>query len=131
MRLTKNFMEKPTKKIVIFDDDQDILFISTYVLKEYGWDVTTFTNCNDIIAKVSGIMPDVIMMDNWIPDTGGIAATQLIKRTKELAHIPVVLFSANSEIKSIAEKAGANAYLEKPFELHELEATLNNAIAEC
>jgi len=116
------------KKIVIFDDDEDILAICTYILEEDGWEVTSFTECNNPVGKVWNIRPDVILMDNWIPDTGGILATQFIKRSAELRHIPVVYFSANSDIGLLAQEAGADAYLAKPFELTELKKVLAGAL---
>src|ERR1700712_2231569 len=94
-----------TKKIIIFDDDEDILSICTYILEEQGWKVHTFTDCKDITQRVAEILPDVILMDNWIPDDGGIAATQRLKSTKSLQLIPVIYFSANSEISSLASQA--------------------------
>jgi len=113
------------KKVLIFDDDEDILAICTYILEEQGWEVSTFSNCNNIIEKVESIMPEVILMDNWIPDSGGIIATQLIKKQDRLKHIPVVYFSANNDIKSLAQQAGADSFLAKPFDLEELENIVN------
>jgi len=72
-------MNKSAKKIVIFDDDEDILSICVYILEEQGWEVYTYTNCNNIVERISEIKPDVILMDNWIPDEGGIIATQILK----------------------------------------------------
>jgi DNA-binding NtrC family response regulator len=118
-----------TRKIVIFDDDEDILSICSYVLEEQGWEVHTFTDCNNITEKVSGINPDVILMDNWIPDSGGIIATQSLKKTDELKNIPVIYFSANSDIQLLASHAGAESYLAKPFDLHELEQVISNVTA--
>ncbi|PAW92498.1 response regulator [Mucilaginibacter sp. MD40] len=118
-------MQKTNKKIIIFDDDEDILSICTYILEEQGWEVNTFTDCNDIVAKVSSIQPDVILMDNWIPDSGGIIATQTLKKDEELKHIPVVYFSANSDIQLLADHAGAETYLAKPFDLDELEKVIS------
>ncbi len=109
------------KKIIIFDDDEDILSVCTYVLEEQGWEVHVYTDCNQIVEKVSGIMPDVILMDNWIPDTGGIVATQALKNDANLKSIPVVYFSANSDIQLLASKAGAEAYIAKPFDLEDME----------
>lgn len=116
------------KTVAIFDDDEDILSICTYILGEQGWAVHTFTDCNEIIDRVEEIRPAVILMDNWIPDQGGIAATQLLKSSEELAHIPVVYFSANNDIALLAEQAGATAYLAKPFDLDDLERVLTNVI---
>ena len=88
----------------------------------------TFTDCNSITEKVSGIMPQVILMDNWIPDAGGIIATQTLKKSAELKDIPVVYFSANSDIQLLASHAGAETYLAKPFDLDELERVINTVL---
>ncbi len=117
------------KKVLIFDDDEDILAICTYILEEQGWEVNTFSNCNNVIEKVTSIMPDVILMDNWIPDSGGIVATQAIKQQEHLKHIPVVYFSANNDIKTLAKQAGADSFLAKPFDLEELEDIVDQVSA--
>lgn len=116
------------KKIVIFDDDEDILSICSYVLEEQGWEVYTFTDCNNVTDKVSGIFPDVILMDNWIPDAGGIIATQTLKKVEKLKNIPVVYFSANSDIQLLANHAGAETYLAKPFDLQDLERVIDTVM---
>jgi CheY-like chemotaxis protein len=121
-------MNKQPKKIIIFDDDEDILSICSYILEEQGWQVHTFTDCNNITDKVAGILPDVILMDNWIPDAGGIIATQTLKKDDKLKHIPVVYFSANSDIQLLAGHAGAETYLAKPFDLEELERVINTVV---
>jgi len=121
-------MNKPDKKIIIFDDDEDILSICSYILEEQGWEVHTFTNCNTIAEKVSEILPDVILMDNWIPDEGGIMATQTLKRNEKLKNIPVIYFSANSDIQILADHAGAESYLAKPFDLEELERVISTVL---
>ncbi|HCN84121.1 MAG TPA: response regulator [Sphingobacteriaceae bacterium] len=113
------------KRILIFDDDIDILSICSYILEELGWEVHTSTNCNNIVEKVKNIVPDVILMDNWIPDTGGIVATQTLKNDMELKNIPVIYFSANNDIQSLAKQAGADSFLEKPFDIEELENIIN------
>jgi DNA-binding response OmpR family regulator len=123
-------MNKQPKKIIIFDDDEDILSICSYILVEQGWDVHTFTDCNNITEKVAAIMPDVILMDNWIPDAGGIVATQTLKKEESLKNIPVVYFSANSDIQLLAGHAGAETYLAKPFDLEELERVINTVLVD-
>ncbi|HVW16496.1 MAG TPA: response regulator [Mucilaginibacter sp.] len=118
------------RKIMIFDDDEDILSICSYVFEEQGWEVYTFTDCNDVTEKVSEIQPNVILMDNWIPDAGGIVATQRLKKSAHLKDIPVVYFSANSDIQILANNAGAEAYLAKPFDLHQLEQVIHQVTSE-
>ena len=109
------------KKVIIFDDDEDILSICSYVLAEKGWEVHTFTDTLDVVERVDSIRPDIILMDNWIPDCGGIAATQELKQDQGLKDIPVVYCSANLEIAYLAAHAGADSYLPKPFDLDQLD----------
>lgn len=108
-------------KILILDDDSDILFFCTYVFESMGFTVTSSTHCNDIISQVESADPDMILIDNWIPDIGGVKATQQLKALQYLKDIPVILFSANSNLPELAEEAGADDYLKKPFDLDELE----------
>jgi two-component system cell cycle response regulator DivK len=117
-RLT--FMNQTNKKIIIFDDDEDILSICSYILEEQGWEVTSFTDCNDIVQRVNSIQPFVILMDNWIPEDGGLVATQKIKHTPGISDVAVIYFSANSDIQLLAKQAGADRYLAKPFDLDDL-----------
>lgn len=112
------------KKILIFDDDTDILEIIHLVLTEQNWDVITRPNCHNILEVLAEHNPDVILMDNWIPETGGVAATRLIKSDARFAHIPVIYFSANDDVAKLAEEAGADRWLAKPFDLEELEAVI-------
>jgi DNA-binding NtrC family response regulator len=114
-----------SKRVMIFDDDLDILSICSYILEEQGWEVHTSTHCNNIVENVDKVRPDVILMDNWIPETGGIIATQTLKKHPEFKNIPIIYFSANNDIQSLAKQAGADTYLEKPFDLTELEEIIN------
>jgi two-component system cell cycle response regulator DivK len=123
-------MNNPDKKIVIFDDDEDILSICRFILEEQGWTVYAYTDCNKITEKISSVLPDIIIMDNWIPDDGGIIATQTLKKDEALKNIPVIYFSANSDIELLASHAGAETYLAKPFDLEELENVINKMLVK-
>lgn len=114
-------MDLLNKRIIIFDDDEDILSICSFVLQESGWEVFVFPDCKDVVERVTKINPVAIVMDNWIPETGGIIATQLLKQSPGVKDIPVIYFSANSNIEGLAAEAGADDYLAKPFELDDLE----------
>lgn len=113
---------------MIFDDDDDIQSICAYILQEEGWTVSTHSDCSDLIGRITDFNPSVILMDNWIPDDGGVAATQSIKNAEQTRHIPVVYFSANSDIESLSRLAGADMYLAKPFDLDLLTETVDQAL---
>jgi CheY-like chemotaxis protein len=109
------------KTILVVDDDVNILELCSIILTECGYHVVISETSHDIIEKVAEVKPDAILMDNWIPDIGGIKATQLLKAHANFKTIPVIYFSANNDIQTLAEKAGADAILAKPFDLDELE----------
>jgi DNA-binding NtrC family response regulator len=117
------------KRIIIFDDDEDILSICSFILEEQGWEVHAFTDCNDIIKRVERVEPNVILMDNWIPDIGGMLATQMLKKHTGLKNIPVIYFSANNDIQTLANNAGADTFLAKPFDIEELEKVIGRVVA--
>jgi two-component system alkaline phosphatase synthesis response regulator PhoP len=116
------------KRVLILDDDIDILQICTIVLKRKGFDVLTLNNSNQVVEQVTAYQPDVILMDNWIPGPGGIEATRSLKLRPETQDIPVIFFSANSNVTQLAQDAQADYYLQKPFDISELEGIVQMAI---
>jgi len=65
---------------MIFDDDTDLLEVCSIVLKSKHFTVMALNKCSDIVHEVKSFSPNVILMDNWIPDVGGVKATQLLKK---------------------------------------------------
>ena len=118
------------KKVLILDDDLDILQICSIVLRKKGFEVSTLNNSSQIVERVRAYQPDVILMDNWIPGPGGIEATKELKNTTDLQSIPVIFFSANSNVTQLAREAQADYFLQKPFDITELEAIVQMAISQ-
>lgn len=117
------------KTVLVFDDDLDLLDIFKFLFEDKGWKVHTANNCGDVANKVREVAPDIILMDNWIPPTGGIVATQTLKTDDQLKIIPVIYVSANNDIKDLAAKAGADAYLPKPFDFTALQHMAERLLA--
>lgn len=109
------------KTVLIFEDDTIILEVITVVLTDLGFHVEVSETSHDIIQKVESTQPNIILMDNWIPNIGGVEATRLLKGDDRFKHIPVIYVSANNDIESLAAQAGANDFLPKPFDLDDLE----------
>ena len=112
-------------KVLIFDDDEDILSMCSYFISSLGWEVHTRSTCDDLFATLNTIKPSIVFMDNYIHNLNGIAATRMIKSHNDFKNIRVVYFSANPEIKKLAQDAGADTYLEKPFNIKDLEKIIN------
>jgi CheY-like chemotaxis protein len=118
------------KVVMVFDDDQDTLMLCSIILSAKGYTVHTCDTCKDIVKNVQETHPDLILMDNWIPDKGGIEATLMLKNHPELQSIPVVFFSANNEVDMLAQQAGADKYISKPFNIDDLEKIVEETLSE-
>jgi len=115
------------KRVLVCDDDSDILDILEYVLTDSGWEVVKSITVDNIIDKVKNANPSVIIMDNWIPGVGGIEATRAIKKHPVYKSIPVIYSTANNDIETLKEKAGAELSLPKPFDLDILTRLVEKA----
>ena len=118
------------KKVIIYDDDADLLEVCSLILKARNFEVIIKEKCTEIIQDIRDHRPDVILMDNWIPDIGGVQATRLVKNSPEFSNIPVIFFTANNNVSELAAEAGADYSLQKPFELTELESIVESAAAK-
>lgn len=115
------------KRVLVCDDDTTISELVALVLTDAGWTVYTLPDCDNMIQKINTIKPSIIFMDNKIPKQGGIVATKEIKSHPEYQKIPVIYFTAHTDINELAEEAGADLILQKPFGLKELEAVVDQA----
>lgn len=119
--MNNDFSTMKKKKIFIFDDNLEILDLCSEILEDLGFVVHTSPTTNNIEDQVHKISPDLIFMDNWLPDISGIEATKLLKSNDDLRHIPVIYFSANSKIDELAKEAGADDFIAKPFDIDYFE----------
>ncbi|MCD0456406.1 response regulator [Chryseobacterium sp. LC2016-27] len=117
-----------TKRILIFDDDRSILDVFTIIFGENGYCVEVSETSHDIIERVNKFRPHLILMDNWIPDIGGIEAVRLLRDHDKFKDIPVIYISANNDINFLAKKAQADDFIAKPFELEDLERKVEKFI---
>jgi CheY-like chemotaxis protein len=117
------------RRVLVCDDDLTISEVVAIILVDSNLaEVYTLPDCDNIIEKIESLKPSLIFMDNKIPTHGGVVATQTIKNHPVHKSIPVVYFSANSDIESLAKNAGAEYILPKPFSISELEEVVNRAL---
>lgn len=114
-------IEKLKKQIVVFDDDVEISYIVSYIMGDSDWEVISHTDCKNILEKVANLKPALIIMDNKIPDIGGVEATKMIKASELFKHIPVIFCSAANEVAKLAKEAGSDTYIPKPFDIEDFE----------
>ncbi|WP_226065638.1 response regulator transcription factor [Kaistella polysaccharea] len=103
------------KKILLIDDEEDILEIISYNLEKEGYLVTTANNGNEGLIKAKELIPDLILLDVMMPEKDGIETCQELRQIKELQNTLIVFLSARSEEFSqlAGFQAGANDYVVK------------------
>jgi CheY-like chemotaxis protein len=115
---TKALTDKKLIKILLVDDDAVDLTIIGKVLKKNGYEITTAKDGLKCIDKVSREQPDLILLDNMMPNMDGPAALAKLKASKETQDIPVIMVTALADQEHItgAQKGGAVEYIVKPFD---------------
>lgn len=111
------------KKVLIVDDDADILSVVKYILTIHGFTVYTHSNGYGVLQIVKELKPDMILLDVMLPGKNGI---EICKEIKQAINIPVILFTAHADkIKSL-EEYEADDFIEKPFDIHSLVKTIKD-----
>jgi CheY-like chemotaxis protein len=119
------------KKIMVIDDDKDIRDIIVFILEEEKYEVIS-SGDSRILKSMNKHNPHLVIMDNWLTewksDASGQQLSLELKTNPATSHIPVIIISAVSNIKEIAEAGRADAYLQKPFDMVELTAMVAKLI---
>lgn len=103
-------------KILVVDDDPDIVEILRYNLSIGGYDVKSAFNGKEAIKKAKIFLPEIILLDVMMPEMDGIEACSLIKEIPSLVNTRIIFLSARSEdyTQLSAFDAGADDYISKP-----------------
>ena len=110
------------KKILVVDDEPDILRIVTFRLEKTGYEVITAINGQEALDLIEKDKPDLILLDLRLPIIDGYEVCRHLKGDKELKKIPVILLTASAvrDVEKKAKELNAEAYITKPFEPTEL-----------
>ena len=110
------------KKVLVVDDEDDILQFLGLVLRERGYDVLTASAGREALAVAQRERPDFVLLDVMMPQMDGWEVLRRLKADPRTAEIPVAIVSARTGAKDRAEglRAGAADYICKPFSLDEL-----------
>jgi DNA-binding response OmpR family regulator len=107
------------KRIVLLEDEKDILEIIQFILEEEGYDVIAFNHFEPLEGIVE-FQPKLILLDIRLTDGYGHLLCSQLKSNPTTAHIPVILVSGASNLEKIAEESGADSFLSKPFNMDDL-----------
>ena len=110
------------KKILIVDDEQDIVESLKFVLENCGYTCYCAYNGEDGLNLAKQLIPDVIILDVMMPRINGYKISRLLKFDNKYKNIPIIMITARSleEDKILGEETGADEYITKPFDLDDV-----------
>ncbi|MES3017039.1 MAG: response regulator [Bacteroidota bacterium] len=106
------------RKILIVDDDLDILEVIGLILESEGYEVELVSNGQQIFDHISQFNPDLIILDVMLGDMDGREICRNIKNSEETLHIPIIMISATHNMAdSIKKSCKPDDFIEKPFDI--------------
>lgn len=109
------------KKLLIIDDNRDILELLTLLFDLEGYEVKALDNGHKLAHTVKEYNPDVILLDVMLGEFDGRELCSEIKKSQDTSHIPIVMISGTHNQKSFSEKdCDADDFVEKPFDIDDL-----------
>jgi DNA-binding response OmpR family regulator len=109
-------------KILVVDDDPDILDAIAFTLEDAGYTVTTTEKGEyaENLHDTNGGLPNVIILDVLLSGKDGRTICKKLKSQKETKHIPVIMISAHPDAEKSTKEVGADDFLAKPFDIKNL-----------
>lgn len=115
-------------KILIVDDNADVLNVMQLLLGSRGFEVAATTKGEDTYSLVDSFQPNLIFLDVHLAGMDGRDISRKLKNAGETKHIPIILFSANNIKGTTVEECLADEFIAKPFDIHELILKVNKLI---
>jgi DNA-binding response OmpR family regulator len=112
-------------RILVVDDDVDILSVMEILLSMKGFDVEVIAKGENTFPKINSFKPDLILLDVLISGFDGRTICKELKSNKNTSHIPVIMFSAHPGAAATIADYGADDFIAKPFDVNILLAKVN------
>lgn len=122
---TPNPNKLPT--ILVIDDDEGIVEMTTELLTSSGYKVIPLTNVKDskeVEDVIINNYPVIILLDLWMPGIRGETLTKELKSNNQTKNTPIIIIAAHRQTEEIAQNVGADDFLVKPYNITDLEAVV-------
>jgi DNA-binding response OmpR family regulator len=114
------------KKILVVDDDQDLLTALKAVLLRKGYDVTVALSIEEGTDILHSLRPDYLLLDIYVGAQDGRQMCRKLKEQTEYEHTTIILMSASREALKLYKNYKADAILKKPFSLESLSESMHS-----
>ena len=120
-------MADSKRKVLIVEDEPNIVTALEFLLKRSGYDVRAVSNGEEALATVESYVPDVVLLDVMMPVRSGYDVCQRMRERPEWRHIRIVMLSAKGREAEVSKglSLGADLYITKPFSTQELIAAID------
>jgi DNA-binding response OmpR family regulator len=110
------------KRILVVDDEADLVETLRFSLELEGYDVLTAFNGEEALNQARKEIPDLMLLDLMLPKLDGYKVCRLLKFDEKFKHIPILMLTAKTQErdKQTGMETGANEYITKPFDMDEL-----------
>ena len=118
------------ERILVVDDEEDLLELVRYNLGNYGYRVDCVTSGEDALEKIRSTPPDLILLDLMLPGMDGLDVCRSVKNDSHTSHIPIIMLTAKGEETDIVTglELGADDYITKPFSPRVLIARIKSVL---
>lgn len=119
-----------TKRILIAEDDSNILISLTFLMNQCGYEIRTANNGVEALAIACEFRPNLLLLDIMLPLKNGFEVCEALRAIPEFADMKIIMLSAKGRDSEISKgyKAGADAYVTKPFSTRELTDTVQRLL---
>jgi CheY-like chemotaxis protein len=116
-------------KILVVDDEKDVVELVSFLLEKDGYNVVTAANGREALEKVSEEHPDLILLDVMMPEMDGYTVQTKLQENPATKSIPIIILTAKGQLRDVfAMSSNVAAYLEKPFDPKMLRQKIQESI---
>lgn len=119
------------KEVLLIEDEPHIVEALSFLLTREGLNVTVHSDGGNAIERISSLRPDLVILDQMLPNKSGMDILIDIRNASELGHLPVLMLTAKGQSKdrAAAESAGVSLFMTKPFSNQEVIDNVRTLVA--
>lgn len=123
-------MSQASKKIMIVDDEPNIVLALKFLMEEEGFDVQCFYDGDTAVENVTKVIPDLIILDVMMPGKDGFSVAKYIRNQTILENTAIIFLTAKgtSQDKMEGYDSGAESYIVKPFDNDEIVSKVHQVL---